>query len=84
MLESVTHWVSWPRFCRLLTQPYFSVYEEIDNQYDPAKQTSRDVIVKYVYYLSNPQKESLITVTSVGTVLAATPITFAYNNMGFR
>ncbi|EFO93090.1 hypothetical protein CRE_10133 [Caenorhabditis remanei] len=59
-------------------------YEEVDNQYDPEKQTSRDVIVKYVYYLSNPQKESLITVTSVGTVLAATPITYAYNNMGFR
>uniref|UniRef100_A0A1I7TDP8 Helitron helicase n=1 Tax=Caenorhabditis tropicalis TaxID=1561998 RepID=A0A1I7TDP8_9PELO len=59
-------------------------YEEVDNQYDPEKQSSRDVIVKYVYYLSNPQKESLITVTSVGTVLAATPITYAYNNMGFR
>uniref|UniRef100_A0A8R1DYS1 Major facilitator superfamily (MFS) profile domain-containing protein n=1 Tax=Caenorhabditis japonica TaxID=281687 RepID=A0A8R1DYS1_CAEJA len=59
-------------------------HEEIDNQYDPGKQTSRDVVVKYVYYLSNPQKESLITVTSVGTLIAAAPVTYAYNNMGFR
>ncbi|CAI5447268.1 unnamed protein product [Caenorhabditis angaria] len=59
-------------------------YEEIDNHYDAEKSQNVDVILKYVYYLSNPQKESLITVTPVGTVLAAAPIAFAYNNMGFR
>ncbi|CAB3409841.1 unnamed protein product [Caenorhabditis bovis] len=59
-------------------------YEEIDTRFNAETEVDENVVTKYVNYLSNPQKEGLITVTSVGTVIAAAPITKAYNNMGFR
>ncbi|CAD6196135.1 unnamed protein product [Caenorhabditis auriculariae] len=59
-------------------------YEEVDVRMNASTLQSYNVVTRKVYYLSNPQKESLITVTSIGTAVAAAPIAYAYNHMGFR